>query len=568
MFQRLSQVLSRPVRIASLSILSVVLSACGGGSGDDDGGGPPPPATVTISGKITFDRIAFKSSGAGLNPSAPVESPARQVTVEALDASSGDAVLATTTTNATGDYSVQVPANRNIKIRAKAETLKSGTAPTWILRVRDNTAGDALYVLDGTPASSGVTSTTRNLRAASGWGGSSYTSTRAAAPFAILDTALTATQPIASADPTTQFPALNFFWSPANRPTDRMCTADGDIVTTFFSPGETNAGNCTDPGPLSAGIYVLGDFANGNGDTDEFDQSVIAHEFGHYLQWYFSRDDSIGGSHGATDHLDPRVAFSEGWGNAWSGIVLGDPVYRDSNSGMANESGFNLELDFLDVEGWFSEFSVAEILWDLFDTTADGADQIALGFAPIYSVLLSQRDSDPLTTIFSFADALRSATSGQTAGINALLTGEQISADSDAYGNNETDADDSLTAIPIYTPIAINQAPQAICTSATYGAENKLGNSRYLVLSLASPAAVSITASGAVIVPPAVAATDPDIYVYRRGTIVASGVAIGPTEIIPQQLLAAGTYIIEVYDYDLSGTNSIPHCMSVSVSGT
>ena len=72
-------------------------------------------------------------------------------------------------------------------------------------------------------------------------------------------------------------------------------------------------------------------------DTDEFDQHVIAHEFGHYIENSFSRADNIGGAHGRGDKLDIRVAFGEGFGYAFSAIVLGDPVARDSfvNGGRA-----------------------------------------------------------------------------------------------------------------------------------------------------------------------------------------------------------------------------------------
>ena len=68
---------------ASVVSAAVLLAACGGGGG----GGSPPPATVTISGRITFDRIPFNTTfGNGLDPAATVESPAREVTVQAIDA--------------------------------------------------------------------------------------------------------------------------------------------------------------------------------------------------------------------------------------------------------------------------------------------------------------------------------------------------------------------------------------------------------------------------------------------------------------------------------------------------
>lgn len=539
--------------------MAALLSACGG-SGGDDGGPSQPPATVTVSGKITFDRVPFKTAGVGLNPAAPVESPARQVVVEAVD--DANAILATTTTDTAGDYTLQVPSNRSVKIRAKAQMQKTGAAPTWDFKVLDNNNADALYVLDGSASSTGTANSTRNLRATSGWGTTSYTGTRAAAPFAILDTVYRAKELVVTGSANAVFPALNLYWSTVNKPTDgAFCTSNGDIGTTFYTGGGTAAGNCTPGGDLLAGIYVLGDFVQG--DTDEFDQHVISHEFGHYIEDRFSRSDSIGGTHGSADRLDLRVAFGEGWGNAYSAMVLADPVYRDSSAGIASESGFNLETDNMAVEGWFSEFSVGEVLWDLFDTVADAGDQVSLGFPPIFAVLTgAQKDTDALTSIFSFATALRAANGTQAAGINALLTGEAISG-SDAFGTGEANPGGSSTALPIYQDVV----PQMIvCSSGGDDSRNKLGYRRFVRLNVPTATAVTITVTG--VVDPAnqgsVAATDPDIYVYRRGAVVAFSEATGSTETISQQPLAAGLHIVEVYDYDLG---LAPRCMSVSISG-
>lgn len=552
------------VRIALPLTMAALLSACGGSGGGDDGGGPSqPPATVTVSGKITFDRVPFKTAGAGLNPAAPVESPARQVVVEAVD--DAGAILATTTTDTAGDYTFQVPSNRSLKIRAKAQMQKTGTAPTWNFRVLNNTNSDALYALEDSASSTGTANSTRNLRAATGWGTTGYTGTRAAAPFAILDSVYRAKELILTAAAGTAFPDLNLYWSETNRTgtsTSALCPDTGDVGTSFYI-GAGFSDECTPSGSLPAGIYILGSFSNGAGDTDEFDQHVISHEFGHYIEDKFSRSDSIGGTHGSPDRLDLRVAFGEGWGNAYSAMVLADPVYRDSSAGIASESNFNLENDNTAVEGWFSEFSVGEILWDLFDTVADAGDQVSLGFPPIFTVLTgTQKDTDALTSIFSFADALRTANGAQTAGINALLGGESISG-INAFGDNEGNAGGSSTALPIYQ----NPASQMIvCSSGGDDSRNKLGYRRFLRLNVTSASAVTITATGAVDTanPGSVAATDPDIYVYRRGAVVAFSEATGPSETISQQPLAAGLHIIEVYDFDLGAA---PRCMSVSISG-
>lgn len=560
LFQRLRMML--PVAAA------MALSACGGSGDNDSGGNNPPPATnVTISGRITFDRIPFKNAGSKLDPSNPVESPARQVTVEALDGST-DAVLASATTDDSGNYSVSVPASRSVKIRARAEMVKTGTAPTWTFSVRNNTNSNALYVLDGDAASSGTGSSTRNLHATSGWGTTSYTGARAAAPFAILDSVYAAKKLILEAVPSTEFPALDLFWSTTNKDVIsttgdvQLCTSDGQIGTTFYTAAASNAGNCTSSGALAAGIYILGDFANGSGDTDEFDQHVIAHEFGHYVEDKFSRSDSIGGSHFPGDDLDMRVAFGEGWGNAYSGMVLNDPQYRDSYSGISGTTGFNLETDNGN-DGWYSEFSVQEILWDLFDSVNDGADTISLGFAPIYSVLTgSQRVTDAFTSIYTFADGLRAANPGQTAAINALLTGENI-ATTDIWGSAETNPGDSTTSLPIYQDLVPNQTPIYVCGVGNDSDRNKLGYRRYLRLNLSSAVALTVTATGAA--DPAVSgsqpAGDPDIAIYRRGELEQLSQQTGSSETTPQQLYAAGMHLVEIYDYTLG---ALPHCVTVS----
>ena len=119
-------------------------------------------------------------------------------------------------------------------------------------------------------------------------------------------------------------------------------------------------------------------------DTDEFDQHVIAHEFGHYIEYNFSRADNIGGPHGLGDKLDPRVAFGEGFGYAFAAIVLNDPVARDSRRHTGCYSaGFNIETNPAGQSGgapdgnygcWCSESSVWSILWDLYDNAADAND--------------------------------------------------------------------------------------------------------------------------------------------------------------------------------------------------
>ena len=454
--------------------------------------------------------------------------------------------------------------NTSVVVRAKAQMLRTGGSPTWNFSVKNNTYGNALFALER-PLTTSTVDVQHDLTAGTGWGGSAYTGTRAAAPFAILDTVYQAKQLLHSAA-ALNLPALNLYWSPNNRPADPLCPSDGTIGTTFYSSGGEND-DCAQPRPFLEGIYVLGNFEAG--DTDEFDQHVIAHEFAHYIEWQLSRSDSIGGVHNDGDRLDLRVAFGEGWANAFAGMVLNSPVYRDSYSGVTRDFSFDLEQDNTNYAdgGWFSEASVGEILWDLFDSTNEPGDSVALGFALLFGVMTSdQRTTDALTSIFTFLTALRADVPGSSAGINDLRNGEQISG-TDEFGTGETNHGGDTSNLPIYRPIALNQPQQAVCVRAMNGV-NKLGYSRFFRLDLATTARVTIAATGAVDSNTSTgrAAFDPDIYVYRRGEEVAKGTATGPSETITQQPLAAGTYIIEVLDYALT-SGSVPACMTLSVAG-
>jgi hypothetical protein len=567
-----------PVRSAfSAAFAAVLLAACGGGGG---GGGGPPPADVTISGRITFDRIPFDTTfGNGLNPAAPVQSPAREVTVQAIEASSSN-VLATATTDANGNYSVVVPANRNLFIRARAEMVKTGAAPTWNFSVRNNTTAgtnDALYALDGDPASSGTANSTRDLNAPSGFGTTSYTDERAAAPFAILDTVFKAKQLVLSATPNAAFPALSLFWSEDNRPTaGRFCPDDGDIGTSSYIVFTANEmDQCTPPRTNSDGIYILGDFSGGVGDTDEFDESVIAHEFGHYIEDRFGRSDSIGGEHSGSDSLlDLRVAFGEGWGNAFSSMVRNDPIYRDSFDGVQGDFHLDMEADDQNNEGWFSEASVEEILWDLFDSANEPGDTLAMGFPPLFAVMTgAQVTTDALTSIFTFATGLRAANPGDQAAIDVLLHAENINGVGD-FGvgeSNDGDPNADTRVLPLYDTIGLG-SNKSVCSRSPFGntSSNKLGNRVFVEFVNDVQRLVTITATGAVMPtdPTSVAATDPDIFVLRRGVLAAFAVDTGSSDSTGQVSLVAGSYIIEVYDFDVDGAAPAPRCMTVSITGT
>lgn len=543
---------------------------------------PPPAGQVVLFGRITFDRLPFNSvAEQGLNASQPIRSPAREVVVQIT----GVAVPATST-DAGGYYAVNVPVGASVQVRVPARMQKTGDAPTWNFSVLDNADSDALYVLQGAFAVP-TANVSRDLHAPSGWTGSGYSAPRFAAPFAILDTVYRAKQLILSAEPTADFPALNLYWSTENRTTDcpdndpscgggssiPFCPNDGNIGTSFYfrDPSGNTMDECATPAVLPEGIYILGNYASGLGDTDEFDAHVIAHEFGHYFEDRFSRSDSLGGSHTGGDRLDLRVAFGEGWGNAFGAMSLADPQYRDSFQGVSQDFGFNLESDTSN-DGWYSEASVGEILWDLFDDNAaasESGDSVALGFAPIYAVMVDEQvNTEAFTSIFSFASALR-AGSGSAGAMATLLNRESINGN-DEFGSGETNNGGDTRALPVYDTITLNAPKTGICSSTVGGSLdlNKLGNHRFLRFENNAQRLVTISAQGNTTSASTVAATDPDILIYQTGQIVLAGEsAVAGRETIGPIQIPAGTYILDVYDFDVSGTNQSPRCMTVSVTG-
>ncbi len=495
----------------------------------------PPPPSVTISGKVTFDHVPFNTSTNALNYNGITQDPVPGVTVEAVNASG--TVLQSTTSDGVGDYSFTVDPNTDVRIRVKAELVQT-SGPQWNVRVIDNTSNDSLYALQGGLSTSGTSNSTRNLNAASGWGGSSYTGTRAAAPFAILAPIYESIQRVVAVDADVVFPPTFFNWSVNNRASfDALQSLDTNI----------DAGDISTSSYVGDGrILILGDAGN---DTDEYDEHVVIHEWGHYFEDQLSRSDSIGGPHGSADRLDPRVALGEGFGNALSGMMTDDPFYRDS-FGSQQGAGFEIDVESNNYrnEGWFNEGSVQSILYDIFDSTDDGADTISVGFAPIYNLLTSTSytGNSYFLTIFNFLEEYRANNAGDVAAINALASAQSISG-TDATGAGETNTGGIADVFPLYKPLSVNGAATNICLNTTAGTQNKLGNRAYLVFNVTSPGVHRLRMerdSGT-------SSSDPDFLVHRSGTLV--GVAqsvINNVEISTVNLTTVGQHVIDASDFN------------------
>ena len=104
----------------------------------------------------------------GSNPAAIVQSPARQVAVQAIDAATA-LCSPTTTTDTSGNYSLSVPSQHDRVHPRAREMIKTGAAPTWNFRSATTRTPMRSTRSTAAAASSGTANSTRNLRAPSGW---------------------------------------------------------------------------------------------------------------------------------------------------------------------------------------------------------------------------------------------------------------------------------------------------------------------------------------------------------------------------------------------------------------
>ncbi|MEO8314278.1 MAG: PKD domain-containing protein [Pseudomonadota bacterium] len=480
--------------------------------------------TVTMSGVVRFQRVPFLAgSPFGLDYANPVWQPARGITVNATMTSGTVVGIAVTDSN--GNYSISVPSNLNINIRAVAQMLRDSAQPLprWNIRVKDGLTPDSYFYFNGTVNSSAGTYNVDIPSGIAANGTRTTASSSSSGPFAILDTIYTAIQTVLGVAPNTNFPALYVDWG-------------SQTEGTFFTTQN------------SQHIALLADVTQ---DTDEYDQHVVAHEFGHYIEENFSRSDSIGGSHSLGQKLDMRVAFGEGFGSAFAAIVLNDPFVRDSfvSGGTQVASRFNVETNPSGPAGcWCSETSVWSILWDLYDNVPDGSDNISLPFSAIWDVLINpQRLTPSVTSIFSFTSALKTAQPAFAGLIDSLVSAQNTNpAAIDAFATSETFLPFPGMTLPLIPSITRGGGPVTVRSVDDGGHYNKAGNRVLLRFTAISTGAVtvSLTTSNLAF------DRDPDFFVWNNGTLFWGGVNSSAEypETETFSVTAGQTYIIDAYD--------------------
>lgn len=519
----------------TLGTLLTSIVACGGGGGGSSSasscdtsvtGGAP----VALAGSVRYAHVKHNTSSSGLDYTNVSNDPVRGATVEFRNCS--NAVLASTTTDDMGAYTMNVPSDLQVQLVVRAEALKTTGASRWDLKIR-NPSNNATHAVAFPLFDSASGSVNNDFVLKSGWVGNnmgSYAQTREAGAFAILDSMYGAMKAMEAVDASVNFPALTVFWN-----------AGYNNGTSFYD---------------GTAVHILGDQDT---DTDEYDGHVVVHEWGHYFEDQLSRSDSIGGQHSGGERLDMRLALGEGFGNALAGIVTGDQFYRDS-LGARQQGGFAIDTENNDTAGWYDENTTMGIIHDLGDTTNEAGDPVAGGMDTLYNAMTSNayREQTSQTSIFSLINHVKINSPGLVGSINTMtdargMNGSNVDDFATQEMNNAGDANDVL---PVYTQLTVNGAAMTACTTTSHGGSpNKLSYRRFFRFTTNSAANTTITINRT-------AGTNTIYVLYNRANVVDNDGTTATTRNIVLNSLAAGEYVLDVRDSAITARS----CFSVSVS--
>jgi len=448
-----------------------------------------PGNSPTISGTVRFEKVPATTSG--LDFGNIVELPVRRLPVQAVRSSDKE-IVGETVTDDSGSYSLQAPAETTLYVRVVAR-MDDGLARVEVKEVYS----DKVYSTRGEDIELGTSDIT----------GKNYViadSNRASGPFNMLDVILDAYLMVRVVNPDEPLPNLVVRWG-----------KDYDHGTYYDMDNQ---------------IYILG---QRDDDSDEFDDHVIAHEYGHFIAHFFYRDDTIGGPHNIGDKLDVRVAYSEGFANAFSGMALDDPLYIDTGvSGI--RLMFNVEdnSEYTVNDGYASEASIFAIFWDLFDANDDNNDGLSYNLGPLDA---AWRDPDlnadaDLMYLYPFIDELINRNGADQSGIEAILGDENVPYP-EPVGNTFVD-------------IALPYSTSEVNIDGFFGGNKYDANHFYRFnLSATGNVRVTTTSSG-----------DIDIFLYRKGRRIGKQDTESGNEIL-ELSLSPGTYVVNIRAWTATSFN-------------
>ena len=381
---------------------------------------------VTVTGKALFNIRQSSAQGLGAEILGPHNGAIRYVEVQILD-SAGN-IINCGETDANGNFSLTAPRNSSLVVNVNSRSFNSHAK----VSVLDAPSSNVPYSLK----QSFSTNTALNLITLPTMTASAKTDILGGA-FNILFNILRANESLryllcgkTSVDngcaAFTVAPKVSAYWQKGVNPYSYFGRSD---ALSFYSMG-------TDQ------LFILGgsNSDTDNSDTDHFDDAVISHEYGHFIEDHFGHSDSPGGGHDGDSILDARLMWSEGWADFFSSVVRGSNVYRDTYGNIDGAKGtsstgclFNYDIEknydtgvgALDLpnEPWsssatvpglgnFREFTITRALWDIVDPFNINPGGATVGSNGGFADDNSQDNTtSPFTTIWTtFTGAFHSPT--------------------------------------------------------------------------------------------------------------------------------------------------------------
>ena len=257
----------------------LVLSACGGGQSSSG-----KTLSVAVQGVVSYEDREYSYSGFTGNTQFKT---VRYAVVDLVDAQGN--VVDTTATDGNGHYQLS-GSGMDLYVRVLSMTTTDAGSEVEVSSYN----GD-VYAVSQSLSQNGDIELDINI---------AYQE-RIAGAFNILDV-YTNSSLFASGMSASPLPGLKVHWQPGS-----------NRYGTYFCQANYISGSC----PQGKGIYLYGGSSSG-GDTDEYDDDVLYHEYAHYLESVNGVQDSPGGQHYLTDNDDDlRLSWSEGLGGFFPGAV-------------------------------------------------------------------------------------------------------------------------------------------------------------------------------------------------------------------------------------------------------
>ncbi len=302
-------------RILACSFLGSLIAL--GGCGSDSA--PAQITTASLSGSVQYEDREYSYSGFTGNTS---YKSVRFAVVDLVDAA--NTVVDSAVTDEQGRYELS-GSGVNLYVR--------------VLAVTDQEAGSEIEVSDH----NGAVYAVRRNASEHNDGVLDFNiayDDRIAGALNILDVYTNASLFVAESS-NKPLPALKVHWQPGS-----------SRYGTYFCQTNYMGGSC----PQGKGIYLLGGSGSG-GDTDEYDDDVLYHEYAHYLESAYGAQDSPGGRHYLTDNdSDLRLAWSEGLGGFFPGAVKS--WLRDTQPERLSIHSSNIPTYFVDTVGNTAAISI------------------------------------------------------------------------------------------------------------------------------------------------------------------------------------------------------------------